>query len=189
MFLTLNKVPGISHATSVAGEYQIGYAVCGLDSVKAWGRPNLLGIGRTDIGPQITPILLDLDMPSPVRMIVTNTTSSHAILADSTLWGWGHSAQGEVGNGTMLDKNIYNFYGGIDGDTIITTPQHIVTSRKDFVNIYGTMPYTFFSYFEASNGQMYFCGRNKAGVGGNGEIALMEIIWRQIMLRHGVSPL
>lgn len=171
MFLTLNKVPGISHATSVAGGHQIGYAVCGLDSVKAWGRPNLLGIGRTDIGPQITPILLDLDVPSPVQMIVTNTTSSHAILADSTLWGWGHSAQGEVGNGTMLDKNIYNFYGGIDGDTIITTPQHIVTSRKDFVNIYGTMPYTFFSYFEAANGQMYFCGRNKAGVGGNGEIA------------------
>lgn len=167
--MVLNQVPGLANVTSIAGGHQIVYAVCGTDSVMAWGRRNLLGIGSNDLNPQTTPMKLELGLPAPVRMIVTNTSSTHAILVDSTLWGWGHSAQGEVGNGTMLDKNIYNFIDGLSGDTIINTPERIVPSRTDFVNIYGAMPYTFFSYFEAANGQLYFCGRNKAGVGGNGE--------------------
>lgn len=171
MYYNLNQVAGLVNVTSIAGGFQFAYAVCGTDSVMAWGRTNLLGVGATGIGPQITPIKVNWNLPSPVKMIVTNRSSSHAILVDSTLWGWGWSGQGEVGDSTMMDKNIYNFNGGIAGDTIIAAPKRIVPTRSDFVNIYGATPYTFFSYFEAVNGQMYFCGRNKSGVGATGEVA------------------
>lgn len=169
-FTRLNQVNGLSKVTSIAGGHQIAYAICGTDSVMAWGRENLLGLGKNEVSLYITPKKMNWNLPSSIRMIVTNTSSTHAILMDSTLWGWGHSAQGEVGNGTMLDRNIYNFIDGISRDTIINQPVRIVPSRKDFVNIYGAMPYTFFSYFEAENGQLYFCGRNKAGIAGNGEV-------------------
>lgn len=164
----------VTNAKWIAGGNGYGYAICGNDSVMAWGLQESMGINLT--GLYVTPAYITplLGLPHGVTKIVTNSHTTHALLSDSTLWGWGNSAQGEVGDGSMLNRDRPTYplnwaWNNIDNLRRLT-PVQLVTTRHDFVNIYGAMPYTHYTYAECVNGQLYAWGRNKTGLGGNGVV-------------------
>jgi hypothetical protein len=97
---------------------------------------------------------------------------THAILSDSTLWGWGDNAQGNIGIGTELnfatttDPYSWDYYAA---DLLQQSPVQ-VTTRKDFIAIYTAQPFVMFDYAQTADGQLYSWGRNKGGVLGNGVV-------------------
>lgn len=175
-FMYPHQVPGITGAKNVAGGRAITYVLCGNDSLWAFGGAAMMGIGTTNNSPG-GPTYITPYMPAGhggVKKIAACITATHAIMGDSTLWGWGNSAQGEVGNGSMLDRNRNPFPDGWSNtsgiDLWITSPVQLVPTRHDFINIYTANGYTYWFFDEAANGQLYFCGRNKGAIANNGII-------------------
>ncbi len=87
-------------------------------------------------------------------------------------WGWGDNANGTIGNGKELNyatttaPYAWDFY---PYDLLQQAPVQI-TTRNDFVAIFGTQPFVLYSYAETSGGLLYSWGRNKTGTLGNGVI-------------------
>lgn len=181
------QVPGIANGKWVFGARGIGGVICGGDSVWAWGGAARLATGTLNNTPFLTPQYMNpYWMPTftaggrstndaGVVKVVTNSNAAHIILRDSTLWGIGSTPQGEVGNGASLDRDLQTPYPtGYSWDygtqLFLTTPVRLVPSRHDFINSYGGTPYTYWFIDEAVNGQLYFNGRNKGGLAGDGKI-------------------
>jgi alpha-tubulin suppressor-like RCC1 family protein len=127
----------------------------------------------------------DLLLPHPIASIATNTTSSYAILTDGTLWAWGGSECGQIGNGIEINYPRYTIdpppYGGAIpspydwdqgvGELMQVKPVQIAVGKNDFTAVFGASGgAVFYAYAEDSKGQLYSWGRNKNGVLGNGVV-------------------
>ena len=113
----------------------------------------------------------DLNLPHPIMVLSTNTVSTHVILSDSTLWGWGDNAMGCVGNGHELDYATYHKPYAWDwnpGQLLQQSPVRLAPGVHNFVQVFGATAAIFYCYAETATGQLYSWGRNKAGVLGNG---------------------
>src|SRR6202012_658868 len=114
-----------------------------------------------------------LNLPLPVKSIVCNMATTHVILTDGSLWGWGDNAVGSIGNGkelnfatTALPYN-WDFHAA---DLLQQSPVQI-TTRKDFVGVYGAGPFTLYNYALTADGTFYSWGRNKGSILGNGVLS------------------
>jgi alpha-tubulin suppressor-like RCC1 family protein len=182
-----HQVPSVANGKWVFGGRGIGGVICGGDSVWAWGGAARLATGTINNSPFLTPQYMNpywnptftadgrTTNNAGVVNVVANTNAAHLILRDSTLWAIGSTPQGETGNGASLDRDLQTPYPtGYSWDyttqLFLTTPVRLVPSRHDFINSYGGTPYTYWFFDEAVNGQLYFNGRNKGALAGDGEI-------------------
>jgi len=172
-YLTLHQLTTLSGISQIAGGGPYNYALKSNGTLYGWGYYGYYmgGTGGTN-SPLATPTDLTsrLNLPHPVRSIAVDFVCTHAILSDSTLWGWGDNAQGGIGIGTELNyatttaPYAWDYY---PADLLQQSPVQ-VTTRKDFVAIYTAQPFVMFDYAQTADGQLYSWGRNKGGVLGNG---------------------
>ncbi|MDO6431877.1 PKD domain-containing protein [Flavitalea sp. BT771] len=173
-YLTLHQLTTLSGIKLIAGGASFNYALKSNGTLYGWGYygHHLGGTGGVNASPLATPTDLTsrLNLPHPVKAIAVDFVCTHAILSDSTLWGWGDNAQGGIGIGTELnfatttDPYAWDYY---PTDLLQQAPVQ-VTTRKDFVAIYTAQPFVMFDYAQTADGQLYSWGRNKGGVLGNG---------------------
>jgi alpha-tubulin suppressor-like RCC1 family protein len=114
-----------------------------------------------------------LNLPHPVSSVVTNSVSTHVILTDGSLWGWGDNSCGCVGNGKELDFANHNPPYAWDwgpGELLVQKPVRLLKGVNNFVRIFGGSCAVFYTYAETATGQLYSWGRNKGSVIGNGVV-------------------
>ena len=166
------------------------YALLTNGSLYGWGiYLGYMGVGATAGAGwtnQPSPILLDgdLNLPSPIAQISCNATSTYVILANGTLWAWGGSECGQIGNGQDINYAKYTTnpapYGGTapapyawnwDMSTAQLQqhkPVQIAPGISNFVGLSQGSADVFYKYAVDANGQLYSWGRNKNGVLANG---------------------
>lgn len=153
------------------------YALTSDGDLWGWGyRGAYLGLGSDAGGsyfPTQTPIDLKtvLNLPAPVKVLSTDFMTTHVILSDGSLWGWGDDAMGLVGDGRELDFSKTNppyawDYGQFEVPAY--KPIRIAPSVSNFVNVWGNSAYDFYDYAITADGKIYSWGRNKTGTLGNG---------------------
>lgn len=115
--------------------------------------------------------------------LAVNGQTVHYITDDHRLWGYGDNMQGEVGVGweivnrrEIMNSNRWKQYvwpwatatmSNYYQPAFIIKPQHIAPGAL-FKRVFGGGYYSFYWYAEDINGNLYSCGRNKAGVLSNG---------------------
>lgn len=109
------------------------------------------------------------NLPGSIDRIWCNDVSTHVILEDSTLWGWGGNSEGTIGIGTERAWSSYACAQKYAWDNTLAAAEKVrfpvqVMKGKKFVNLYGSAVYTFYRYAEDSEGQLYAWGRNKGSV-------------------------
>jgi alpha-tubulin suppressor-like RCC1 family protein len=153
------------------------YALTGDGDLWGWGyRGGYLGLGSGFV-PTPEPIDLKavLSLPDKAVAVVADMMTTHVILADGTLWGWGDDAMGLVGDGHELDFATTNPPYAWDFkafDLGVWSPVQIAPSVTNFVKIFAHSPYDFYDYAETADGKLYSWGRNKTGTLGNGVYGL-----------------
>jgi alpha-tubulin suppressor-like RCC1 family protein len=162
----------------IAGNGMFNYALTINGVLYGWGvYSSYMGIGAG--GYMASNFLLgmprnltaDLKLPHRIMALATNSVSTHVILTDSTLWGWGDNAIGCVGNGHELDYSAYKAPYAWDwapGQLLQQAPVRLAPGIHNFIRVFGATAAIFYCYAETATGQLYSWGRNKAGVLGNG---------------------
>jgi alpha-tubulin suppressor-like RCC1 family protein len=174
-YLSLQQLTTLSGISKIAGGANFNYALKSNGTLYGWGYYGCY-MGGTGGYASNTPLATPTDLttrlslPHPIKSIVSNMVCTHAILSDSTLWGWGDNAEGNIGNGTELNFATTTMPYAWDyapAELLQQAPVQ-VTTRHDFVAIFATQPFVMYVYAETAAGQLYSWGRNKGGVLGNG---------------------
>lgn len=154
-------VPGLGPAKSVAASGRAGFAVMEDGTVKAWGR-NLegeLGVGSNS-GPEkcgsagdCSTVPVTVPGLSHVRAMAAGPANVLALLEDGTVMAWGSNLNGQVGDGTTVQK---------------TAPVH-VPGLSEVVSIAaGGGPVGGGSYAVLANGEVRAWGSGNSGLLGDG---------------------
>jgi hypothetical protein len=176
-YTTPQQVPLPKPAKDIAGAELFEYALATDGTLYGWGMYGAyLGIGT---GPYLScntyqplPVDLtsDLNLPHPISQIMCNSVSTHVILTDSTLWGWGDNTQGNVGNGIETNWATYATPYAWDwgpAEVLQNKPVQLMPLVHNFTNIFAGSACCFYMYAEDATGQLYSWGRNKSAVLGN----------------------
>jgi len=177
-YLTLHQITLPTNIVQVAGATnEFSYALTSTGTLYGWGRYGSYMGGTGGYAANIylntpTDLTTRLNLPHPVRSITANMVCSHAILTDGTLWGWGDNAQGGVGNGHELNfaKTTVPYTWDFGPAELLQQAPVQITTRNDFVAVWGAGPFVLFDFAETADGQLYSWGRNKGAVLGNGII-------------------
>ncbi|HLI93370.1 MAG TPA: hypothetical protein VKU83_07165, partial [Puia sp.] len=165
-------------AKDIAGADMFAYALCADGTLYGWGIYGAYlgdGTGTYLASNVFTPLPVDLTaglhLPHPISQIMCNSVSTHVILTDSTLWGWGDNTQGCIGNGVMENWATYHTPYAWDwgaAEILQHQPVQIAPLVHNFVAIFAGTSACFYYYAETATGQLYSWGRNKSIVLGNG---------------------
>lgn len=122
-----------------------------------------------------TPVPIDLtdvlDLPLPIAKVASSSLTTHVILTDGSLWGWGDAATGTVGHGEELDYSMTEapYAWSFEAyQLMVMEPVRIAPSVSNFTEIFTNAAYCFYVYAQTADGRLYSWGRNKTAVLGNG---------------------
>ncbi|MFP2923635.1 RCC1 domain-containing protein [Pyxidicoccus sp. 3LG] len=146
-----------------------------------WGiQGTFLGLGAPtgQWYPVATPVKLSFPEfgSRKIAHVSANGHATHVILDDGSLWGWGDSAMGEVGNGVMLDFATYPTpyqWDWSNYQKMVFRPVRIAPGVT-FKALHNTAQ-SFYGYATATDGTIYSWGRNKTGVLGNGVLPTGDV--------------
>lgn len=68
---------------------------------------------------------------SPWAAISAGSGYNVAIKADGTLWAWGYNADGQVGDGTIVDKHVPTRIGTATDWAVVSASSHTLAIKKD----------------------------------------------------------
>jgi alpha-tubulin suppressor-like RCC1 family protein len=115
------KVTGLSNVTSVASGGLTGLALLADGTVRAWGDNEFGEVGdgtlTTDVLTPVQPVGL-----GTVAALTTDMSmlDSFALKADGTVWSWGYNHDGEVGDGSTIDRHTPVQVPGLSGVVAIS---------------------------------------------------------------------
>ena len=177
-YTTPQKVNLPKPAKDIAGADLFDYALATDGTLYGWGIYGAyLGIGTgpylaaNTFQPLPVDLTSDLNLPHPISQIMSNSVSTHVILTDSTLWGWGDNTQGNVGNGAEINWGTYPTPYDWDwgaAELLQNKPVQIMPLVHNFTAMFGSPSACFYMYAEDATGQLYSWGRNKSLVLANG---------------------
>lgn len=173
-YYNVHQVKLAKPAKDIAGAQMFSYALATDGTLYGWGIYGAyLGTGSgTYLASNVfypTPIDLTsgLNLPHPISQIMSNSISTHVILTDSTLWGWGDNTQGNVGNGVQINFGTYTPAYEWDwgaAEVLQHPPVQIAPLVHSFTNLFAGSAACFYMYAETAAGQLYSWGRNKSCV-------------------------
>jgi alpha-tubulin suppressor-like RCC1 family protein len=165
------KVQGLpADIVDIASSTDFNYALTSDGDLWGWGLRGAF-MGFSD-GRALTPQVLNasLGLQAKVAAIGVNDETTHVVLTDGTLWGWGANGQGEVGNLAGPDyaqtQGNYSVWGGTQ--VMVTMPVQIAPSVKSFKAVFASPTFAFYTFAMTDDGHLYFMGRNKTGIAGDG---------------------
>lgn len=172
-FARPHQVLNLPPATTIAVGDGFNYALDADGHLWGWGSGGtFLGIGPATGGWVIVSPARKLEFPEfaahKITAVAVSGHTTHVILDDGSLWGWGDSAIGEVGNGQMLDLSKYHHswdWGKFE--LMVFRPVRIVPEVSNFTAIYSNAM-CFYTYAVTADDKVYSWGRNKTGILGDG---------------------
>jgi len=160
------QLNSLSNITLIAGGSSWNYALRNDNVLYGWGSYGDY-MGNSNGLPITVPTVLTNivnSFPQPISKIVTNSFTTHAILNDGSLWGWGNNGQGTVGNGQRINFNTTAGSNPFDrGNLVVLTPYNVAPGVV-FDTIFGSTVYTYYSYARDTAGNLYAWGRGKSAV-------------------------
>ncbi|MBN9385215.1 MAG: T9SS type A sorting domain-containing protein [Chitinophagaceae bacterium] len=184
------KIPLPRPATDIAASHMGYYIVVVPDdiTVSKMGWPYAFGPESKYWGSQVpaaptAPVSIKAlwNMTYPIREINANQNSIHYIDSQGDMYGLGDNANGEVGNGEELVNHTekyatpYAWNWGKYG-WMIGTPTQILPGTK-WKHLFTGNTFVFYNYASDVNDSLYFWGRNKSFVGGDGVVNNQEGTW------------
>ena len=165
------KVQGLpSNIVDIASSTDFNFALTSDGDLWGWGlRGEYMGFGA---GHTVKPQVVNgaLGLQAKVAAVGVNDETVHVVLTDGTLWGWGANGQGEVGNLAAPDwaqtQGNYSVWGGTQ--VMVASPVQIAPSVKNFKTVFASPTYAFYAFAMTDDGHLYFMGRNKTGIAGDG---------------------
>ena len=117
-------------------------------------------------------------MTYPIREINTNQNTLHYIDSQGDMYGMGDNANGEVGNGEELVNHAEKYATPYAWDwgkygLMVMSPVKILPGTK-WKHLFTGNSFVFYNYASDVNDSLYFWGRNKSFVGGDGSSNNME---------------
>jgi RHS repeat-associated protein len=112
------QAQGLSGVTAVAGGWVHSLALRADGTVAAWGADNVYQLGD---GPLTANVATPKTVAglSGVVAIAAGSGHSVALKADGTVWAWGGNASGQVGDGTLTNRQTPFRVPGLSGVTAI----------------------------------------------------------------------
>jgi alpha-tubulin suppressor-like RCC1 family protein len=177
--LTAGKVENLpSNIADIASGQSFSYALTTDNKLYGWG-VDTRKLGLQTWSPMMaTDMSTIIELQAPVQFVSANDHTTHVILTDGTLWGWGDDAMGEVGDGHEIDwgevtehsNGLYAWDWGVD-DMPVYTPVQIAANAGKFKAVYTNTSYVFYMFAVTEDGHVYSWGRNKTGDLMNGIVA------------------
>jgi alpha-tubulin suppressor-like RCC1 family protein len=179
-------------ASDIAGGGFFSYALLQNQSLYGWGwYTGYMGVGSQatsntpGLNPPSKPMLLDtsLNLPAKIKRLSTNNTTTYVILTDGTMWAWGGSECGQVGNGAHVNYAAYTVNPAPTGGTPspynwnqdmstaqcqVHKPVNIAPGMNNFVDLSEGVCAVWYKFAIDANNQLYSWGRNKSAILANG---------------------
>lgn len=162
-----------TNVIAIAGGGSVNYALTATKSLIGWGRnSNYMGASTgsaTGPGNDSIPVptvltTLTNALPDPISQIFVNYAATYVILESGKLFGWGDQAQGNLGNGVMLNWKQYGWaWPAQTGMLMARMPQEIAPGIR-FRYFFTANTYVYHAFAEDVDGQLYSFGRDKASV-------------------------
>jgi Tol biopolymer transport system component/alpha-tubulin suppressor-like RCC1 family protein/lysophospholipase L1-like esterase/chitodextrinase len=100
---TPKPIPGLSGITAVAMGWDHGLALKANGSVVAWGLNSNGQLGSGTTVESHSPVSVT-GLPPGIVAVAADGNHSMALASDGSVWGWGENREGEVGDGTTVDR-------------------------------------------------------------------------------------
>jgi hypothetical protein len=150
----------------------------------AWGSESPYWGGDGTSYPTTNPQALKTlwKMTAPIQKITANQNVIHYIDANNDLYGIGDNPNGEIGNGQELVNHADKYptpyaWSWTKYEMLTGAPPIHVSAGTKFKNIFTGNTFTFYHYALDVNDSLYFWGRNKSFVGGDGAVNNNESTW------------
>jgi alpha-tubulin suppressor-like RCC1 family protein len=108
------KISGSTSVTAIAGRGGGGYALRSDGTVWAWGNNNSGELGDGTTIQSTVPVKVS-GLSGVTRAIAGSSSDGYALRSDGTVWGWGFNADGELGDGTQINRLVAVKVSGLTG--------------------------------------------------------------------------
>jgi hypothetical protein len=147
----------------------------------AWGSESKFwgGTGASYAPSAPQPLKALWNMSVPIRLIVSNQNTIHYIDANGDMYGIGDNPNGEIGNGEELVNHAEKYptpyaWSWTKYEFLTGAPPIQIMPGTKWKNLFTGNTYVFYNYGVDVNDSLYFWGRNKSFVGGDGVVNNQE---------------